>query len=152
MPIYEFQCAEHGRFERMYFIAEKPDVAVCGVSGFNPQGNMIVTCNLPCEWVPSIPVMRGDSLGTKNKSYIYDEDFGYIDSRSQLEAKAKAAGKVILHDSNDREGFAKDVEGNAKSIEERADLKRDRLFNEIAHDGRFEAAMAGTLTKENSGG
>jgi len=147
MPIYEYSCLEHGRFERFYSISEKPDVVICGIAGMNPEHTALVTCNLPCEWVPSIPVMRGDSMGTRSKNYIYDSDFGYCDSRQDFDRKMKASGKIIKEP-----GYEKDVESNAKSIEEKADRKRDKFFEDMAHDGRFEAAMAGTLTKENSRG
>lgn len=138
MPIYEYHCLEHGKFEVFLRQPPKGDFKRCRAKD----------CRRRAPLVPSLTVMRPDSLW----SGVEDKDYGYVTSESQVKAEMKARGHVEIGDRHDREAMAKVVEEGAKARE--LNIKRRiRKWSENTF-GPEGAGLGGAdgakLIKENS--
>lgn len=101
MPCYEHECETHGRFEVIVLRYSDDDYRACPV------------CDVPAPIVPSLPVMRPDTLwaGEKNQ-------YGYFTSAGKLKAEMKRRNHVTVGDRTDREGMDKIAERAAEAREE----------------------------------
>ena len=107
MPIYEFDCEEHGRFEALF-------PRVVGVE-YQP----CPTCDVPAPRIYSLTVMRPDKYwdGYNHPSY------GYVTSNSQLKAIMKAKNHVPVGDRTDREAWEKIADNARKAKDDK--VKKD---------------------------
>ena len=107
MPIYEFECEEHGQFEALF-------PRVVGVE-YQP----CPTCDVPAPRIYSLAVMRPDTYwaGVRHPNY------GYVTSASQLKAEMARRNHVPVGDRTDREAWDKIAEDAQKA--KKAKLKKD---------------------------
>jgi len=91
MPIFEFQCEQHGRFEALHTRLPDTEYEACPV------------CDIPAPLVPSLPVMRPDTLWA---GHVH-RNYGYVTSASQLKAEMKRRNHVPVGDRTDREAWEK---------------------------------------------
>jgi len=91
MPIYEYECEEHGKFEVLEYRPPGAEYTPCPV------------CDVPAPMVPSLPIMRPDSYwaGVNHRNY------GYITSASQLKQEMKRRNHEVVGDRTDREAWDK---------------------------------------------
>jgi len=107
MPIYEFECETHGRFEALF-------PRVVGVE-YQP----CPTCDVPAPRIYSLTVMRPDTYwaGVKTSNY------GYVTSASELKAEMKRRNHEVVGDRTDREAWER-IADNAQK--DKADkIKKD---------------------------
>lgn len=103
MPIFEFQCEEHGRFEALFTRMPGNELHACPV------------CDVPAPLVPSLPVMRPDTYwaGVNHRNY------GYVTSGSQLKAEMKRRNHEPVGDRTDREAWDKIADDAQKAKKEK---------------------------------
>jgi len=108
MPIYEFLCEEHGKFEALF-------PRVVGVE-YQP----CPTCDVPAPRVFSLTVMRPDTYwhGVKTTNY------GYVTSSSQLKAEMARRNHVPVGDRTDREAWD-------KIADKAQDAKKEKLAKDV---------------------
>ena len=108
MPIYEFLCEEHGKFEALF-------PRVVGVE-YQP----CPTCDVPAPRVFSLTVMRPDTYwhGVKTTNY------GYVTSSSQLKAEMSRRNHVPVGDRTDREAWD-------KIADKAQDAKKEKLAKDV---------------------
>lgn len=108
MPLYEFECEEHGKFEALF-------PRVVGVE-YQP----CPTCDVPAPRVFSLTVMRPDAYwhGVKTTNY------GYVTSASQLKAEMKRRNHVPVGDRTDREAWD-------KIADKAQDAKKEKLAKDV---------------------
>ena len=108
MPIYEFLCEEHGKFEALF-------PRVVGVE-YQP----CPTCDVPAPRVFSLTVMRPDTYwhGVKTTNY------GYVTSASQLKAEMARRNHVPVGDRTDREAWD-------KIADKAQDAKKEKLAKDV---------------------
>ena len=94
MPIYEFDCEEHGKFEALF-------PRVVGVE-YQP----CPACDVPAPRIYSLTVMRPDTYwsGVKTSNY------GYVTSASELRQEMRRRNHVVVGDRTDREAWDKIAE------------------------------------------
>src|SRR5215510_5612030 len=107
MPIYEFSCEEHGRFEALF-------PRVVGVE-YQP----CPTCDVPAPLVPSLPTMRPDTYWAG----VNTTNYGYLTSASELKAEMKRRNHEVVGDRSDREAWEKIADNAVKDKE--AKVKKD---------------------------
>lgn len=107
MPIYEYDCATCGRFERLIMGGPFLDFAVC------PK------CEMSAPFVWSLPVMRPDTYwaGVKTSNY------GYVTSQTQLKSEMKRRNHEVVGDRTDREAWEKIADDAQK--DKAAKMKKD---------------------------
>jgi putative FmdB family regulatory protein len=107
MPIYEFLCEEHGKFEALF-------PRVVGV-----ECQPCPTCDVPAPRVFSLTVMRPDTMwaGVNHRNY------GYVTSASQLKEEMKRRNHVPVGDRTDREAWDKIADDAQK--DKAAKMKKD---------------------------
>src|SRR5262245_35938177 len=109
MPIYEFSCEEHGRFEALF-------PRVVGVE-YQP----CPTCDVPAPLVPSLPTMRPDTYWAG----VNTTNYGYLTSASELKAEMKRRNHEVVGDRTDREAWEKIADNAVKDKEAKVkDRKR----------------------------
>ena len=108
MPIYEFLCEEHGKFEALF-------PRVVGV-----ECQPCPTCDVPAPRVFSLTVMRPDTYwhGVKTTNY------GYVTSSSQLKAEMARRNHVPVGDRTDREAWD-------KIADKAQDAKKEKLAKDV---------------------
>ena len=108
MPLYEFECEEHGKFEALF-------PRVVGVE-YQP----CPTCDVPAPRVFSLTVMRPDTYwhGVKTTNY------GYVTSSSQLKAEMARRNHVPVGDRTDREAWD-------KIADKAQDAKKEKLAKDV---------------------
>ncbi len=102
MPIYEFECEIHGKFEALF-------PRVMGVE-YQP----CPTCDMPAPRIVSLPVMRPDTYWA---GHVH-RNYGYVTSASQLKEKMKRRNHVPVGDRTDREAWDKIAEDAQKANDE----------------------------------
>jgi putative FmdB family regulatory protein len=108
MPIYEFECEEHGKFEALF-------PRVVGV-----EYQSCPTCDVPAPRIYSLTVMRPDTMwaGVNHRNY------GYVTSASQLKAEMKRRNHVPVGDRTDREAWD-------KIADKAQDAKKEKLAKDV---------------------
>jgi putative FmdB family regulatory protein len=91
MPIYEFECEEHGKFEALFPRVVGVDYQPCP------------TCDVPAPRVFSLTVMRPDKYWD---GYVHP-NYGYITSQTQLNKEMKRRNHVPISGRDDREAWDK---------------------------------------------
>src|SRR5262245_59269239 len=107
MPLFEYQCEAHGRFDALQRRLPEKESAAC------PVGDG------PAPLVPSLPVMRPDKYwaGHVHKNY------GYVTSESQLKQEMARRNHVPVGDRTDREAWEKIADDAQK--DKKAKLAKD---------------------------
>ena len=103
MPLFEYQCEEHGRFEMLEPRGPGADYAPC------------VVCDVPAPLMPSLPVMRPDTLWAGQVTNGY----GYHTSATSLKREMARRNHVVCGDRTDREGMDKIAEGAQKARDDK---------------------------------
>lgn len=107
MPIYTFNCPDHGAFELLLPIRESERKrAKCACGRFGAR-------------MAELTTMRPDKFW----SGAVDPNYGYVTSASQLKQEMKRRNHVTIGDRTDREGMDKVAENAQKAKEDK--LKRD---------------------------
>ena len=84
MPAYDWNCLEHGKFERIYRMADKPDVAPC------PK------CGVQCIQMPSIGGIQGDE-----PSWLYEPTvLGSLQKPNERPIENRTQYKKYLRDND----------------------------------------------------
>ncbi len=107
MPFYEFQCETHGRFEALY-----PRIS-------DVEYHSCPACDLPAPYVPSMCVMRPDTMWA---GHVH-RNYGYVTSDSQVKAIMKQKNHVPVGDRSDREAWEKIADDAQKDKAEK--LRKD---------------------------
>ena len=110
MPIYEFDCEEHGKFEALF-------PRVVGVE-YQP----CPACDVPAPRIYSLTVMRPDTYwsGVKTSNY------GYVTSASELRQEMRRRNHEVVGDRSDREAWEK--------IADNAQKDKDKKLEKDVHD------------------
>src|SRR5262245_37927956 len=108
MPLYEFHCETHGRFEALYPRMSDNKYHPCPA------------CDIPAPRVPSLPTMRPDTYwhGVKTTNY------GYVTSASQLKGEMKRRNHEVVGDRSDREAWD-------KVADKAQDAKKEKLAKDV---------------------
>src|SRR5262245_65936235 len=96
MPIYEFSCEEHGKFEALFPRVVGVEYLACP------------TCDVPAPRIYSLPTMRPDANWHFGEQVV---GHGYLNSRSEIARANKANGNVEI-------GGGKELVGGKKEDEE----------------------------------
>src|SRR5262245_6147981 len=105
MPIFEYICPTHGKFEQYlpcfeeWFCCEK--------------------CGLVCDWTPSLVCMRPDTMW----SGVVDKNYGYLTSNTQRKEIMRRKNHIVIGDRTDREAQEKVADEARKAKDEK--LKKD---------------------------
>src|SRR5215468_7414537 len=91
MPIYEYECEEHGKFEVLEYRPPGVELKPC------PK------CDIPAPRILSLSVMRPDTYWAG----VNHGNYGYITSNSQLKAEMKRRNHEVVGDRTDREAWEK---------------------------------------------
>lgn len=118
MPIYEYACFEHGRFELLMPLSEADRPSV-----------YCLTCRRTCPRVPSLSSMRPDTLWAGHVT-----DHGYITSSSKLRRIYRDKHLVELGDRADREAMKKTADEAAKAKDEKFAKETRTFLNERLSD------------------
>src|SRR5262245_39412416 len=113
MPIYEFLCEEHGKFEALF-------PRVVGVE-YQP----CPACDVPAPRIYSLPVMRPDA------NWHFGQEVaghGYLNSKSKIERAHKAAGNIQLGDRGDWEAMKKTAEQGKEANNAKLERQTRRHF------------------------
>jgi hypothetical protein len=110
MPLYEYECEQHGRYEVLEYRPPPAEYAPCPA------------CDVPAPLVPSLTTMRPDTYwhGVKTTNY------GYVTSSSQLKAEMARRNHVPVGDRTDREAWD-------KIADKAQDAKKEKLAKDV-HD------------------
>lgn len=132
MPLYEYQCFEHGRFELLLPLseAERPSV-------------FCAKCRRTSPRVVSLASMRPDALWAGH----YLENYGYVTSSSQVAQIRKDRHLVEVGDRTDREAMKKRADDAAKAKREQF-AKETRAFVEEEFSGKGMIDSFGEITPE----
>lgn len=107
MPLYEYQCEDHGRYEVLEYRPPAAEYTPCPV------------CDVPAPLVPSLTVMRPDTYWAGQTT----SNYGYVTSGTQLKAEMKRRNHEVVGDRTDREAWEKIAD---KAQEAKAEkLKKD---------------------------
>ncbi len=124
MPLFEFQCETHGRFEILRNSLPQDEHYACPV------------CEIPALFVWSKPVMRPDSLWAGHVL----ENHGYFTSESRLSKSMKKRKLTRVGDRTDADGMKAMAEAAAKARDEKfAADSRQFLRNAVAERGLLDA-------------
>lgn len=124
MPIYEYECEEHGRFEVLEHRAPGAEFKSCPA------------CDVPAPLVPSLTVMRPDTLWAGHQI----EGRGYFTSKSRLDKSMKEKHHVPVGDRTDTEGMKKMANEAAKARDEKfAQESREFLRSKMAERGLLDS-------------
>src|SRR5262245_7430757 len=116
MPLYEFSCLEHERFEVLLPISD------CEVAHHScPQ------CGSASERVASLVSMKPDDLWAGH----FVEGYGYVTSSSKLDRIRKDKRHIVLNGRDDVEAMKKMAEQGRKDRE----AKLDRDIKEVFEEG-----------------
>lgn len=116
MPIFEFECPHHGRFECILLKLPESETHFCP----------LVECWTPAPLVPSLPVMRPDSLWAGH----YLENFGYVTSSSKVAQIQKEKHQVEIGNRDELEAMQKTAEQGAKARDEKFSTERRKLLED----------------------
>lgn len=119
MPLYEFECGIHGKFEVLLSRLPDSEAHLCPV----------VFCAAYCSLVPSRVSMRPDTLWAGHIT-----DHGYITSSSKLARIYKDRHLVELGDRADREAMKKTADEAAKAKDEKFAKDTRAFLNERLSD------------------
>lgn len=132
MPLYEFECPEHGRFEMLWPIRDcYRSWCIC------PE------CGFACERVASRVSMRPDTLWAGHVL----ENYGYVTSSSQVAQIRKERHLIEVGDRTDREAMKKRAADAAKARDEKF-AKDTRAFVEEEFSGKGMIDSFGEITPE----
>ena len=103
MPCYEFLCEKDGRFEALLNRLPDEEYYPCPA------------CDVPAPLVPSLPVMRPDTMWA---GHVH-RNYGYVTSDSQVKAIMKQKNHVPVGDRSDREAWEKIADNAQKEKKEK---------------------------------
>jgi hypothetical protein len=127
MPIYEFECPTHGRFEVIFSSVLNVNTYTCQLDS---------SCIADSEWVPSLTSMHPDKYWSGTST-----DLGYVTSQSQYKTLQKEKNFEDIS-PKDLDGYKKQVARNKAEIEKKKDEERHKLAvemcskDDVAKDGR----------------
>jgi putative FmdB family regulatory protein len=107
MPIYEYECEDHGRFEVLFQHGPLLDFSSCP------------TCHGVSPFVYSLPVMRPDALWAG----MVHPNYGYHTSATSLKQEMARRNHVPVGDRTDREAWDKIADDAQKDKKEK--LRKD---------------------------
>lgn len=124
MPLFEFQCESHGRFEILRNSLPEDEHHACPV------------CDIPAPFAWSKPVMRPDSLWAGHVL----ENHGYFTSESQLNKSMKKRKLTRVGDRTDADGMKAMANAAAKARDEKfAAESRQFLRDKMGERGLLDA-------------
>lgn len=127
MPIFEFQCEDHGVFEVLRNSIPDDQHYACPV------------CDVPAPFIWSKPIMRPDTMWAGH----YVPGRGYFTSKSQLDKTMKQQHHVPVGDRSDAEGM--------RAMARKAAEARDAKFAEESKEFmRQQMAKRGLLDAEGN--
>jgi|SRR5262245_27547869 len=103
MPLYEFYCETHGRFEALKLRLPDDEYEACPV------------CDVPAPLIPSLPVMRPDPYWA---GHVH-RNYGYVTSETQLKREMARRNHVPVGDRTDREAWEKIADNAQKDKKEK---------------------------------
>ena len=107
MPIYEYECEDHGRFEMFLQHGPLLDFSACP------------TCHVVSPFVYSLVTVRPDTYWA---GHVH-RNYGYHTSTASLKAEMKRRNHVPVGDRSDREAWDKVADDAQK--DKAAKLKKD---------------------------
>lgn len=110
MPIYEYECKEHGRFEAYYGINSKPRQVSC------------TTCGATAPFVFSAPAIQPDKYWNGHYSEALGKNFT---SKTEFNKYLKS-NNLVPYES----GMKEQIASNKKSIEDKKDVERRKFITE----------------------
>lgn len=125
MPLYEYECFEHGRFELLLPLAEAERPSV-----------FCLKCRRTCPRVFSLVAMRPDPFW----SGVMTRNYGYVTSGSRIAQIMKEKHWSEVGDRSDREAAKKTAEEAAKAREDKfAKDTRKFLENRLSEAGVLDS-------------
>jgi len=124
MPLFEFECESHGRFE------------ILRNSLPNDEHHACPACDIPAPFVWSKPVMRPDSLWAGHVL----ENHGYFTSESQLNKSMKKRKLTRVGDRTDADGMKAMANAAAAARDAKfAEESKQFMRNAVAERGLLDA-------------
>lgn len=142
MPLYEFECPDHGRFEELMPRLPEEEWHECPEAKEILPG-MWINCIRRAPLVPSRVSMRPDTLWAGHVV----EGYGYVTSSSNLAKIQKDRHLVEVGDQSDRDAVHKTAADARKEKKEKF-AKETRAFIEEEFSGKGMIDSFGEITPE----